>query len=375
MTRRTAAEAARDLPVCQVTEYGQRLLRGEQAAGVPERHGLCLHFDALTGDHVPQPPRLLPKPARPLVEAEQLPQRIATIGLDRARALARAQGEPLCQGATRIRCANVRREAGKHVWGPVELLVEIARDGALQVRLQNGTPAQQAWLGQRDLGVLGELATATTQSWANGRCHDRPAPVPVPDWCTEVDHLLSPEATLDEVRGLIHAARAELVLHAGWLDAPDVEPALAAAAGRGVRCYISGGAPALAHWTENDNRPPGFVATAGAPDPGRPLAIVADRGRALRARWHPAETAEYPGTLFVRAAGGNGEQIAVVPLAYCVGGLQYIAAGDPVRPSHPAGRESRRVARLNDWSFTQLCSLTRHSIMALRPGPFCSTSL
>jgi hypothetical protein len=249
-----------------------------------ERHGLQLHFDAITGKHrckLPRKARVTP--SNPLIENDELPERRQEIGLDRVRRLSDAQQEPFHKGESRIRAARVRYEEGGHAWLLHSVTLGIDRNAVLHADLSDGTEAQQAWLAQRDLPLkaLQNLERISTGAWANGRCVAQTR-APFDEWFAQVERLVPPHTTAEDARTIIQSAQQEIVLHAGWLDAPLVEDELTRAAQRGVRCYVCGAEPTLTEWSTDEARTPGFIAAGGSIDPERPMALVADQAQGLR---------------------------------------------------------------------------------------------
>ena len=308
-----------DLANCQLNDHGRQLLRVGRTGGLAERHGLHLHLDAITGEHLPKVRNLREQPARPVLDPKELPARTMEIGLDRVRKLSQLQGEPFHRGESRIRKAAVRAEDGRLAWLPIELELRIDETGLLAANLQNATKTQQRWFARRDLAMLGNLGRAATGSWANGRCQTRPPVMAAEEWFEVAERLANPSATADEARELVQDAEEELVLHPGWLDAPRMDEALTDAAERGVRCTVCGAKTSLEHWSARESRAPGFVVSGGRPDNKRPLAIVADGTRALRVD-----------VVCARTPGGRGldvEITAFVPRSVAVDLRQQLVRG------------------------------------------------
>lgn len=294
-----------DLPNSRLNSQGRRLLRAGRTGGLPERHGLHLHFDAVTGEHILKPRNLCNQPTRPVLSPEQLPAPVTQMGLDRVRKLSQAQGEPFHDGESRIRSATVQQEAGSHAWLPMEVALEIDPHGVLLANLQNASDAQRDWFAHRDLAMLDGLERASTGGWANGRCQTRLPALTAEKWFASVARLIPPSATADEARQMLHAAESEVVLHAGWLDGLLVEETLTNAAERGVRCYVCGAEPSLTHWSVEESRPPGFIVSGGLPNDARPLVIVVDGVRALRVD-----------LICARSPGGRGLDLEVAAFAH-----------------------------------------------------------
>ncbi len=273
-----------DLPGCRLTASGSELLAEGRVGGLPERHGLRLHFDAITGEHL----RTVSKnsrtePANPVMPPDQLPERLTEIGLERVRQLSIAQEEPFQKGESRIQATTVRFEDGGHIWLPVQVELGIDHNGVLRAHVHGGSDAQRVWLEERDLNLkpFANLDRASTGAWADGRHVPRP-PVPAEQWLGKVDRLVEPSSALDEVHRLVNSARREIIAHAGWLDAPELEKDLAEAARRGVRCYVCGAEASLTYWLPGTDRAPGFLVTGGSIEAKRPMALVVDGTCALR---------------------------------------------------------------------------------------------
>ncbi|MBN1510079.1 MAG: hypothetical protein JW955_24750 [Sedimentisphaerales bacterium] len=280
--RREAAEEA-DLRHVRLTAAGRQLLREGRIPGVIERHGLHLHFDSLTGEHlVRQPRKTRHSPDQAIVDPDDLPPRLQNIGLDRIRELSICQGEPFHQGESRIVGVSVHLDQGCHLWTPVAISLSIDPEGVLHATLRDGE-SRQTWFNEHGwgLGRLQSLGAATTGRWANGRCRVRMPSIAASGWLDNIDRAVAPQVTVSEATRLVDDARDEVVVHAGWLDAPGFEAALIRSTGRGVRCFICSAEPGLRQWSAANGRPPGFMASGGGGTEPRPLAIVVDRARGM----------------------------------------------------------------------------------------------
>ncbi len=276
---------ALDLPNCRLTPVGRELLVQGRVASLVERHGLHLHFDVMTGEHLVRLPRnIRRKPENPIIPPEHLPPCLTNIGLDKVRILSQQQNEPFQKGESQICGVSVRHEDGQHLWAPVSLAIGIGCNRVLRAKLQNSSSARQAWFDQHGWGILLEtqLGSASTGGWANGRSRLRQEPAMFEEWLDRVDHLIPPNSTISAARDLIEGANTEVVLHAGWLDAPEIESRLAQSAQRGVRCYVCGTESSMDQWSERAGQSPGFVAGWGSAEHIRPLALVVDRNQGLQ---------------------------------------------------------------------------------------------
>ena len=307
-----------DLTDFKLTSQGRELLASGQIAGLPERHGMHLIFDALTGEHKHgRPPGTRAKPEVPIVGSESLPERIQILGLDRVRRLARYQAEQFQLSEARIQQSTVRYAEGGHLWRSMRIELGISPDGVLRTGLQNGSEAQQAHLDQSDssLEFFAGLSRVSTGAWANGHCVPR-APIPVKEWLVLAERLVDPSQTAKEACDLVRTARQEVVAEAGWLDAPDFEDQLNQAAERGVRCL-----------------------TCNADSSGPPMAVIADNSRGLRVDTVSAQTPSGEPLPLEIAAIVRFSQLPATRQALLSAETQTLSAGDqtPTQTTDVAG--------------------------------------
>jgi len=283
-----------DLSNVRLTPRGNELFRQGRIDGIPARKGLIFHFDALTIEHIVKPPKNVQSEAQdPIIEGDELPQRPEHIGLDRARELSVAQGEPYHQGASQIRRVEVDWNEGGHLWTKVRISVGLDRKGTLKTEIRGFGNQQETWLEQNvhDLPFLLRLGQETrTIFYANngsdeGRCQDKHGSgldglvtdKEASSWIFDVEQVISPSEVIKNVSRVIQLAQSEVILHGFLVKLPKVGDQLTSAAKRGVRCYICGGQPAgIAYWTEREETGPGFVVTTGEMEHSRPVAVVAD---------------------------------------------------------------------------------------------------
>lgn len=258
-----------DLSDFRLTGQGKKLLATGQIAGLPERHGLHLVFDALTGEHLRD--RLSgtsTKPEAPIVAPESLPERVQVLGLDRVRRLAREQAEQFQLSEAHIQQSTVCYREGGRRWRTMRVDLALDAQDVLHARLHSSSAAQQAYLDQSDsrLELFARLSRASTGAWRNGHCVPH-VPITPKDWVGLAEEPVDPSQTAKKACALVRTAREEVIAQAGWLDAPDFKDQFDQADRRGVRCFI-----------------------CAADASGPPLAVVADRRRGLRVDTVRAQT-------------------------------------------------------------------------------------
>jgi hypothetical protein len=239
LIERTGSPGEPDFANCRLTEAGQAFLEQGRPSGIPERHGLRLYLDLITGAHLRPPRPLQAEPKNPIVPRHALPARRTTIGLDHARELAADQEEPFLTAASSIANVTVQYEEGSIGWSPCEVLVSIDQAGILRCQLLRGTEEQQQWLEQLDLRHEA-FARLFSSSLRAPDAHLLPPAKSPRDWRPTVDRLVSPARVGPEACDLLRSARHEVLAHVAWLTRPEVRRALSAAAARGVRPILFG---------------------------------------------------------------------------------------------------------------------------------------
>jgi hypothetical protein len=227
-----------DFANSRLTEAGRAFLEQGRLSSIPERHGLRLHLDLITDEHIRQPPRhLRQEPKNPILAAEVLPARRTTIGLDRARELAKDQEEPFLTPEAKVTAVTVQHEEGSIMWRPHDATVSIDGTGVIRCQLLRGTEQQQQWLAQLDLrhDTFAKLFLAS----ASGRWASLPLPaISYDNWWSSIDRLVSPGRVVQEARDLIRSAQQEIIAHAYWLTIPEVRRELSLATARGIHDII-----------------------------------------------------------------------------------------------------------------------------------------
>jgi hypothetical protein len=227
-----------DLANSRLTETGQAFLEQGRLSSIPERHGLRLHLDLVTDEHIRQPPRhLRHEPKNPILAAEALPARRTTIGLDRARELAKDQEEPFLTPEAKVTGVTVQHEEGSVMWRPCDATVSIDGTRVIRCQLLRSTEPQQQWLAQLDLrhDAFAKLFLASAS--------ERSASLLMPatsydNWWSSIDRLVSPGRVVQEACDLIRSAQQEVIAHAYWLTVPEVTHELSVATARGTRDII-----------------------------------------------------------------------------------------------------------------------------------------
>ena len=139
-----------ELQNCRLTNLART--QDGPADSSPERHGMKVCFDALTGDHVtPVPTSTHNEPEQPVLSPKKLPALRTEIGLEISRQIAKAQEEPFLAGGARITDVEVLADEGTYTWEPLETVLAIDAVGTLRCTLTSGTENQQLWLDALDL--------------------------------------------------------------------------------------------------------------------------------------------------------------------------------------------------------------------------------
>ncbi len=224
-----------DLTGCRLTEAGHAFLGQGQLSSIPERHGLRLHLDMVTGEHIRRPPpRTRQEPKNAVIAFDELPAKRTTLGLDRARELASDQEEPFQTAGSKITGVTVQTDQGAVLWRPYDVTVSIDGTGAVRVQLLRGTEPQQQWLEQLDLRheTFEKLFSASV---SKPYAHVLPQTKEYADWRPAVDRLVSPTRVLQTACDLVRSARQRIVAHGYWWMVPEVRQEIARAIARGIR--------------------------------------------------------------------------------------------------------------------------------------------
>ncbi|MCB9851900.1 MAG: hypothetical protein H6819_02295 [Phycisphaerales bacterium] len=264
------AAVAGDLTRCRITDAGRAAMSSSQPAPLPERHGFLAYFDGVTGEAVAADPRSLSERAfRPLVAPDKISSRRETVGLDRLRQL--VKDEPWnCDGA-RITGADVIADKSERLWQRTSIHIRIDAETGFQVDIPEALPARRDWIHNGGGRAVKAQWGRVLPRWIKGSLH-----VPEVGVRSRFGELIAPDRWKVRTEALIAEAQSEIVLHAGWMNARDMDLLLRQAAARGVRCFVCGSAPKLSAWNNGSPRPPGFVAAGADPSVERPLALVAD---------------------------------------------------------------------------------------------------
>jgi hypothetical protein len=265
-----------DLPNCRITETGREWLRNQPVQAAPERHGLRLCFDGITGEHLQELPKGARRtPSNPVLAEPDLPEQHTHLGLDRARQLMAAQREPSIMDGSLVRDVRVQAKDSCRLWVPMPVELSIAYDGLLEARLENASPAQRQWLEARDLDIapIHRLRTASFGSMGDVAI---PTEQPFDVWLDRTQRIISPASVVAGARELIDGTQESLVLHAAWLRAPEIREAFVKAAGRKVHCRVH----TLPAWPADGLTPSEHIEIVPAA-PGAPIAVAADNSRAI----------------------------------------------------------------------------------------------
>ena len=276
------ADSGYDFSNCRLSVSGKTISSSKQSISLPERHGLKLCFDALTGEHIPQQPGdTTEKPLNPIIPPQELPTQITDIGLDRARKYARAQDEQFMTGSSKLTDIKVQPDEGILIWGQLEASLSIDDSGIIRCSLPAATDKQRQWLQESDLKheLFDKLFSATiTQA-------DQNVPLtvkPYSQWVQSVDRLVAPLAVNEEVLNLLTKAQRQIILDAYWLGNPQVKNALMLAANRGVECTIFGRGLQLEHITNGLPDNVAFIEPDQPTDATDEIILAADGTNCLR---------------------------------------------------------------------------------------------
>jgi len=224
-----------DFANCRLTEAGRAFLDQGRLSGLPERHGLRLHLDLITGEHIRKPPRnVQQEPKNPLIASDALPTRRTTVGLDRARELARDQDELFLVAGSKITNVTVQCDEGVVIWRPYDATIGIDGAGVIHCRLVGGTDNQQQWLDQLDLRHE-IFERFFMSSVSRPHAHFLGPTKPHANWRQTIDGLVSPAQVVQRARDLVRSARQEVFAHLYWLTLPDVRHEMVLAEERGIR--------------------------------------------------------------------------------------------------------------------------------------------
>ena len=295
-----------DLSNCRITPAGRALLKDKPMEGAVERHGLRVIFDAVTGEHLtPDKTSGASAPTYPVLGIEELPERVTHLGLDRARDLARAQQEPFVAGHDcLLRDVTVQCDQGRHIWMPVQLSLEIGRDGVLRPNLPGARADQLTWFEQCDLDIPAIQAVCLLSADVVGDAPDQAA-WGFEDWWSGVRQLVSPFSVVPQVQRAIGAASHGLVIHAAWLGVAEIQESMAQAAERGVHCTVIEGSASSQEDGSAIDKNVDVIPAGGSTDTPVPVALIVDGFRALSMD-----------RIGVRTPGGRAMELAVVSVAH-----------------------------------------------------------
>lgn len=227
-----------ELQNCRLTNLAGA--QGSPSGSEPERHGLRLCFDALTGDYItPVPTSTHNEPEQPLLPAENLPALRAEIGLHTARQIAEAQNEQFLADGARITNVEVLTDQGYYTWEPLETVLGINSEGTMHCTITNGTENQQQWLDSLDLKLPDFDQLLNISALGQDKLPHQPA-VNYDKWFFSIDSLVDPDALNKEVSQLLDTAQSQIFLHAYCFVLPGVSNAVIAACKKGVLCIIFG---------------------------------------------------------------------------------------------------------------------------------------
>jgi hypothetical protein len=238
MAEHVDPEKALDFGNCRLTNLAHA--RSDGDASSPERHGLMLCFDALTGEHLPAGAVSTNiEPQRPVLQPDRLPAPRTDIGLQRARELARAQDEPFLAGAAKITDVEVLADQNAYVWESIEASVAVDAEGVLQFALPGGTENQRLWIEGIDLKLPCLVQLMTESALGQEQSHDKPA-VSYDRWRSSIERLIDPNSLGEEVTSLLDGADSHVTVNVQYLAIPQVSKALTLLQQRGIRCVIFG---------------------------------------------------------------------------------------------------------------------------------------
>ena len=227
-----------ELQNCRLTNLARA--QGGPADSSPERHGMKVCFDALTGDHVtPVPTSTHSEPQQPVLSPEKLPAPRTEIGLQMARQIAKAQDEPFLAGGARITDVEVLADEGSYTWEPLETILAIDAEGTLHCTLASGTENHQQWLDALDLKLPGFEQLLNASALGQDKLLDLPA-VNHDIWTSSIESLVDPKELRQEVMQLLETAQSQICLHSFWLVLPGFSEVLAAACNKDLHCVIFG---------------------------------------------------------------------------------------------------------------------------------------
>ena len=266
---------------CRLTAASQAFLTRQHLSCLPERHGMELCFDVMTGEHITRPPRGRRKePKNPIIPVDQLPERRTNIGLDAARQLAKAQDEPFLTAQSKLTDINVQHEQGSVAWRTYEARLSIDVNGAISCSLQGGTESQQQWLDQLDLRhelierlLLSSIGQAYLQLLASAKQHEQ--------WRQSVDRLISPSHVAEDARATLKSARQQIMAHVYWLSLPEVRNELLQAADRGIHCTLFGQSPQTDEALDSLPESIEVIQTTESPGVHNEIAILVDESKGL----------------------------------------------------------------------------------------------
>jgi len=223
---------------CRLTELGQRFLSQKKTCDFPERHGLKLCFDMTTCQHTATPPRQTRnRPVHPIVNPDQLPDRMSHLGLNRARNLVKEQHEPFLTEQSKITEVQVQYELGSYQWSPMKAVLRIDAEGNVRCEVPAATQEQQQWIDQLDLGIDAVVSRFSQMPVNTGEIIDVPL-TPFDLWYRAVGKLINPDQTLQQVQTLIRDAKNELIISVYWLTVPGISDIIAHKAAQGLKCTV-----------------------------------------------------------------------------------------------------------------------------------------
>lgn len=275
-----------DLSSVKLTETGRELFRVGKIEGTPEHPRMNLTFDVLTGAHVASLPKIGGGYAGsgvmpwPLLDDAELPERTASLSVDRVRTCSRERGERYQRGETRIRSAEVIARECHHFWVPLRAVLSLSANGTVSLS-GDLRPPQLTWLAEHAEIVIPGAELTDLIEIDEGQTY----PLADAKWVESRAGLVS-RSDLGKVIGeLLDRAKREVVVHGCWDVYLDIRAQVPALAKRGVHCVLRAGpSPVIEHWQDRDPDLPGFCLALGdAYSDELPVAIVVDGEQALLA--------------------------------------------------------------------------------------------
>ena len=185
----------------------------QQKHALPERHGLKLCFDRITGQHIAQQPAIISQePRAPLLPSQQLPPQRTEIGLDKAREYAKDQDEPFLAVQSKMTGIQIHTDEGYFIWQSLKAALTIDHTGTIHCDIPSAAESQQQWFDELNFRYA-FFETLFSASVNTKHFNGLTSTVPYDKWIPSVSNLIDPKSVNKEALNLVASARQQILIN------------------------------------------------------------------------------------------------------------------------------------------------------------------